>query len=150
MLASKGQADHVVDLLVPAGAQAAGALNTGVQIDRNGRVRHILRHLMTCFKTWLTDADLSRPLVHLVVAGVGFFRHVRQQQLKHHLLRCHGPLAVGLDLHAGGGRPAARGRQHPLAVDLDHAGAAIANGLQAFLEAQVRYLNAFALGYLQE
>jgi hypothetical protein len=50
------------------------------------------------------------------------------------------------DLHAWRRDAAAGRRQHALAVDLDHAGAAVADGFQAFLVAQARDLDAFAVG----
>jgi hypothetical protein len=44
------------------------------------------------------------------------------------------------------GRAAARGREHALAVDLDHARAAVAVGPQAVAVAQVRQIDAVARG----
>ncbi len=55
-------------------------------------------------------------------------RLVADQQLEHHLAREFGALGRGLDLHAGGRLADAGRREHALALDLDHAGAAIAVG----------------------
>ena len=41
---------------------------------------------------------------------------------------------------------AARRGQHAFTLDFNHAGAAVAYGFQALLEAQVRHVDAFALG----
>ena len=71
-------------------------------------------------------------------------RLVGQQQLGHHLARGLGAVGCGLDLHAGRGRADAACRQHALALDLDHADAAIAVRPVAGLGriAQMRQLDA--------
>ena len=51
---------------------------------------------------------------------------VGQQQLGHHAARGLGAVGLGLDLHAGRRRADAARGQHALALDLDHADAAIA------------------------
>jgi hypothetical protein len=56
--AAKGQADDVVDLFVTAGAQAAGALDAGVQVDGDRRVRQSGTACVRCFKT---RRGLRRP-----------------------------------------------------------------------------------------
>ena len=150
VLAAEGQADDVVDLLVAAGAQAARALDAGVEVDGDGRVRQVLRRLRARSEARLVHAELGRPLVDLVVARVVALGHVGLQQLEHQLLRLDGALAVGRDLHALARMAAARRRQHALAVDLDHAGAAVADLLQAGLVAKVRDLDAFAPGDLDD
>ena len=150
VVAAKCQADDIVDLLVATGAHTAGALDACVEMDGDGRVRQVFGNLLACFEAWLADGQLARPLVDFVVARVARLRHVGQQQLEHHLLRLQGALAVGRHLHAGCRCPAARGRQHTLAVDLDHAGAAVADRLHPFPVAKVRYLDAFALRDLDQ
>jgi hypothetical protein len=84
------------------------------------------------------------------VARVVLLGHVGQQQFQHQLLRGDGTLAVGDDLHAGRGIAAAGGGEHALAVDLHHAGAAVAHRFHAFHVAQARNLHAFAVGDLQQ
>ncbi len=150
VLAAEGQADDVVDLLVAAGAQAACALDAGVEVDRDRGVRHVLRRLRARGEARLADAEFFGPLVELVVARVVALGHVGQQQFEHHLLRALHALAGRRDLHAGAGAAAARGRQHALAVDLDHAGAAVADRVEPGLVAKVWDLDAFALGDFDE
>ena len=41
MVTSPGHADHIIDLLFATGPHAPAALNTGVQVDRHGRMRAI-------------------------------------------------------------------------------------------------------------
>ena len=77
-----------------------------------------------------------------LVAGVG---HVRQQHLQHHLLALEGTLAGGLHLHARRSAAAAAGCQGAFALDLDHAGAAVAISPQAVLVAEVRNIDAVPL-----
>src|SRR5262245_46368072 len=76
------------------------------------------------------DADGLGPIPEFgirIVRGVAR-RLVGNQKLHHHLLRGNGAVAFRLHLHADGRRALARGRKHALALDLDHAGAAIAVG----------------------
>ena len=77
------------------------------------------------------------------VAGI---RHIRQQHFHHHLLAFHRALTVGLHVHASGHIAAAAGGEHPLTLDLDHAGAAVAISTQAVFVAKVRNIYAVALG----
>src|SRR5229473_4114148 len=65
-------------------------------------------------------------------------RHVREQQLEHHLLRGQGARRIGRDFHALGREAAARGGERALTLHLDDAGAAIAVGPQCSRVAQVR------------
>src|SRR5207247_1677238 len=76
--------------------------------------------------------------------------HVREQQLEHELLRLAHPFVVGRHLHAGGRRATARRREHPLAADLDNAGAAVADLVEARLVAQARERDAFGVGALDQ
>ena len=50
--AAQGVTDHVVDLLLTAGANATVALDAGVQVDRHGRVRQVGSGLVApqCFE----------------------------------------------------------------------------------------------------
>src|SRR6202011_3196524 len=63
-----------------------------------------------------------------------------------------GAFARGLDLHAGSRLAHARRREHPLALDLDHAGAAIPIGAVTRLRepAEMRDLDALAVGDLPD
>ena len=93
----------------------------------------------------LADAQPGRPVVDLVVARVA-----RPPACPTAAARApcfcdlQRALAVGRDLHAVGRRAAARRRQHALAVDLDHARAAVADLVEAGLVAKARDLDAFA------
>src|SRR4051794_485551 len=53
-------------------------------------------------------------------------RLVRQEQLENELARGFGALRCGRDLHARGRLAHAGGGEHALALDLDHAGPAVA------------------------
>ncbi len=69
-VAAEGQADDVVDLLVAAGAHAARALDAGVEVDGDRRVREVGRDRRARREARLADAELRGPLVELVVARV--------------------------------------------------------------------------------
>ena len=102
-------------------------------------------------KRGLPTFSLRRPFIDLVVAGVFLLRHVGLQQLDHHLLRLAHAFVVGGDLHAVGRRRGSRTRrEHPLAFDLNHAGAAIADRLHALLVAEPRNFDALAIGDLDQ
>ena len=150
LVAAKGQADHVVDLLVAAGAHAARALDARRQVDRHRRVREIGCDCRARREARLADAEPRRPLVDFVVARVLGLRHVRQQQLEDELLRLERALAVGRDLHSRARRAAARWRQHALACDLDHARAAVADLVEAGLVAKARDRDSFGVGDLDQ
>ena len=77
---------------------------------------------------------------------------VTDQEFEHQLPRRLGALARGLHLHPRCRPPDAGGRQHPLALDLNHAGAAIAVGAVARLwqPAEMRDLDAVALRHLPD
>ena len=105
--AAEGVADDVVDLFFAAGAHAAAALDAGVEVHRDGRVRDVLDGLMPGAKRGLPTESRLRPAIELGVERVGRLRHVREQQLEHHLLAGHRAWAVGRDLHAFGGIAAA-------------------------------------------
>ena len=154
--AAQGVADHVVDLLLTAGAHAALALDAGVQVDCHGRVRQVCGRLVAaqCFELGPHfHIEASGPVAEFAmllrfvllipfVAGIG---HVRQQHFQHHLLALERPLAGGLHLHARRGAAAAARGQSAFALDLDHTGAAIAVGAQAVFVAKVRNVDAVPL-----
>ena len=82
------------------------------------------------------------PVVELGVERVGRLRHVGQQQLEHHLLAATARALSVVTSMPSVGIAAAGRRQHALALDLDHAGAAVAVGPHAVLVAEVRDLDA--------
>lgn len=150
MIAAMGQPDHVIDLFVAAGAQAARALDAGIQVDGDGRMRGVGGHRRARGEARLAHAQLSRPEVHFVVARVRGLGHVGLQQFEHHLLRAHRAPAVCRDLHAGARRAAARRRQHAFTGDLDHARTAVADRLQSVGMAQAGNLDTQAIGDLDQ
>src|SRR6266699_2346628 len=150
MLAAERVADDVVHLLLAAGAQAPRALDTGVQVHRDRRVRQVGLRLLPRLEARLADFQGFRPMIELGVERVGFLRNVREQELEHHLLAGDRARVVGRHLHPVLGVAAAGRREHALALDLDHAGAAVAVGPHAFLVAEVRDLDAVMPGRLDE
>src|SRR6202035_2619368 len=93
--------------------------------------------------------DLFGPLPEFrirIVRGLAR-RLIGDQKLHHHLLRRHRARARRFHLHADARRALAGGRQHALALDLDHAGAAIAVGpvVRFGRMAQMRNFMALAL-----
>ncbi|MCY1369159.1 hypothetical protein D9M69_561800 [compost metagenome] len=175
MAAPERQPQHVVAPRLAAGAQAARALDAGVEVHRHGRVRCVstppfglslskpgrsvgapfdrLRANGVCGaqgKAARLSAGQPSPVRQLAVVlerrGVG---RVGQQQFQHRFLRRGGARAVGVDHHARLRRAAARGREHAFARHLDHAGAAVAGAAQAVLVAQVRDRDAHALRHFQ-
>ncbi len=101
-------------------------------------------------KARLADLQRLRPAIELGVERVGLLGDVGEQELQHHLLAGHRARVVGRDFHPVLGGAAAGGREHALALDLDHAGAAVAVGAQALLVAEVRNVDAVVLGGLDE
>ena len=107
LIAAVGIADDVVHLDFAAGAHAARALDAGVEVYRDRRVRNIGLRLLSRREPGLADAQALRPAEHLVLARVLLLRHVGEQQLEHHLLRRQRARRVGGDLHAGAREAAA-------------------------------------------
>src|SRR5437660_6671762 len=135
-------ADDVVDLHLAAGAHAARALDAGVEVHRDRRVRNIALWLLASCEPGIADAEALRPLPHLVVERVLLLRHIREQRLEHHLLRAERARRIGGDFHARGREAAAGGGERALALDLDHAGATVAVGALIAAMAQVRNVDA--------
>ncbi len=153
-MAARRHADHVVDLDLAAGPDAQIALDAGIELHRHRRVAAVGYRSRMLRKAALPDIEPVGPLPEARVGVVGGCprRLVADQQLEHHLPREAGALAGGLHLHARGRLAHAGGGEHPLAVDLDHAGAAIAVGAVARLRqpAQMRDLDALAVGDLPD
>ena len=113
-------------------------------------MREVFGRLMPRGEARLADGQLLRPQIELGVERVGRLGNVRQQQLEQHLLAGQRARAVGGDLHPFLGIAAAGRRQHALALDLDHAGAAVAVRPHAFLVAEARDLDAVLLGGFED
>jgi hypothetical protein len=150
VLAAVGVADHVVHLLLSTGAHAARALDAGIEVDRDGGVRNVGFRLLPALESGQAEVHLPRPQLQLVVLRVLPFGHVGKKQLEDHLLRQLGARVVGSDLHSLLRVAAARRRERALALDLDHAGAAVAVGPHAGLVAEVRDLDAVLLRRLDD
>ena len=123
-------ADDVVDLDLAAGAHAQAALDAGIEIDAHRRMAGIGRPTLGGGEAALGDAGGLGPVPEFgvrIVRGLAR-RLVGDQQLHHHFLRGDRTRALGLHLHADRRRALAGGGEHALALDLDHAGAAIAVG----------------------
>ncbi len=147
-MAAAGHADDVVDLHLAAGADAEIAVDAGVEIDRHRHVAAVgLRHLDRLALGEAAGLDLlalgDLPQLGIRIVRVRLIRLIGHQQLGHHAARGRGAVGVGLHLHAGRRRADAACRQHALALDLDHADAAVAVRPIAGLRrvAQVRQLD---------
>jgi hypothetical protein len=137
-VAAVGVADDVVHLNLAASAHAASALDAGVEVDRDRGMGNVRFGLFSCWKSRTSNPELLGPEGHLVLPRVALLRHVGKQELQHHLLRSERARRVGSHLHARGGIAAARRREHALALDFDHAGAAVAVGALVAAVAKMR------------
>ena len=149
-VAAAGIADHVVDLLFTAGAHAPAALDAGVQTHVHRGMRAVFGRLDPRGEAGRVHAQPPGPVLQFGVGTVGDRRCVGQQQLDDHALGRARPRTVRTHRHAGCRRPAARRRKRTLAVDLDHACAAVAIRPVAVLEAQPRNLHPVPVGGLQD
>ncbi len=125
-----GHADHVVDLDLAAGAHAQPALDAGVEIDAHRGMAGVAMPALGRRKTAFGHLDLFGPVPEFRIGIMrgGARRLIGNQKLHHHFLRRDRARARRFHLHADA-RGARAGRcQHALALDLDHAGAAIAVG----------------------
>src|SRR5690606_5771193 len=114
-------ADHVVDLLLAAGAHAASALDAGVELHRDRRMAEVRRGLVARGEARRTDLEHLRPVAQFGVFAPVRLGRIGEQQLDHHPLRGTRAIALRAHLHPGCRGTAARWREHPLAFDLDHA-----------------------------
>src|SRR5262249_35498241 len=141
-------ADDVVDLDLAAGADAQVALDAGVEIDRHRDVAAIGRRHGGSFALGeaaglelLALDDLPQLRIRIARDLDGGL--IGEQELGDHIARRLGAVGLGLDLHAGRRRADAARGEHALALDLDHADAAVAVRAIAGLGriAQVRQLD---------
>src|SRR3954469_25947029 len=129
-VAAIGHADDVVDLDLAAGAHAQAALDAGIKIDAHRRMAGVGRPTLCGGEAALGDPSGFGPVPEFglrIVRGLAR-RLIGDQQLHDHFLRGNSARALGLHLHADRWRALAGRREHTLALDLDHAGAAIAVG----------------------
>ncbi|GBD42222.1 hypothetical protein HRbin39_01611 [bacterium HR39] len=154
-VAAERHADHVVDLHLAAGAHAEIAVDAGIELHHHGRMRAIRRRrVVTGGEAARGDADRPRLLPEAGYGVVGRLPLglVGQQQLEDQLARPPRPLARRAHHHARLGPADAGGGERALALDLHHAGAAVAVGPVARLgqPAQVGDLDALAAGHLPD
>ena len=152
--AAIGHADHVVDLDLAAGPHAQATLDAGVEIDAHRGVADIRAPALGRGEAAFGDAGPLGPVPEFrgrIVRGLAR-RLVGDEQLHHHLAGLLGPLGPGMDLHPDRRLAHARGGEHALALDLDHAGAAIAVGPVVGLRrvAEMRDRGAQALRHLPD
>ena len=150
-VAAAGHADDVVDLHLAAGADAQIALDAGVEIDRHRGVAAVGRRGIAALGKPARGEPLAvddLPQMRLRIGRDVALGLVGEQKLGHHPARRLGAVGLGLDLHAVGRRAEAARGEHALALDLDHADAAIAVRPIAGRRrvAQMRQCDAVALG----
>ena len=154
--AAQAHADDVVDLHLAARAHAGAARDARVEIHGDRRIREVEPRLVMAAAELRAVAvaalDTHRlgpfPEWGLIVGTLLARAHVAREQLEHQLARLRGPLGLRRDLHTGGRLANARRRQHALALDLDHACAAIAvDAVARHVDvAKMRNSGAFPLG----
>src|ERR1700722_13271709 len=98
----------------------------------------------------LAHRQLFGPEVEFRVERIRCLRNVGKKQLEGHLLAEERPFAVGGDLHPFFWKTAAGWRQHTLAFDLNHAGAAVAVRPHAFHITKAGNFDAVLLRGLQD
>ena len=149
-----GHADHVVDLDLAAGADAEITVDAGIEMHRHGGMAEIGRRRRARRKAALRHLHASGPVPkhRIRVVGAIALRLIGEQQLHHHAPRGACPLRSAQDLHVRCRGADARRGEHALALDLDHAGAAVAVGAIARIGriAEMGYLDPLALGDLPD
>ena len=146
-----GETDNIVALLFAAGADTSSALDAGIEVDGDGRVREVggQRRAMRQAIAF-GDAELFGPAEKFGVAVQEGRTCIGHQHLQHQALRVSRPLAGAFDFHALLRLAATGGGQDPLAIDLHHAGAAVAVGAHVVFVAQMGNLHAMPPGGLED
>ena len=156
-----GQTNHIIHLHFPAGPHAQIAVDAGIQIDAHGGVGGVLScgvgRALWQAGFYLGDVNIElidHPPEVTGAIGAVFARGLVGQQQFHHPLARHLGAGRGgaFDHHAGRRFADTTGGQRALALDLNHAGAAVAVGAVArrILEAQVRNTLPCPLGDLPQ
>jgi hypothetical protein len=147
-------ADDVVDLDFATGAHAEIAMDAGIQVHRHCGMAEVGGWVRALRETRAAHVHALRPLPQL---GFGMVRDrplrlIGEQKFHDHAPHGLGTIRRGDHIHAGGRLADAGRRERALAVDLDHAGAAVAIGPIAGLgqPAQVRDVDPLALGNLPD
>ena len=146
--AAERHADHVIDLHLAAGADAEPAIDAGIEIDGHGGMGEIGLDDTVGREAGAVDVLNFRPVPERrhPVGRILARRLIGEQQLHHHAAGLDRALGRRLHHHVGRGLADAGGGEHALALDLDHAGAAIAVGAIARLRqpAEMRDVDALA------
>ena len=132
-MATAGHANDVVNLNFAAGADTEIALDAGIEIDCHRHVATVRCWHFGRFPLRESSGFDLEPCHGLPELGIRIVRNldfglVSDQQLGDHLACGFGAVGLGFDLHARRGIANAACGQHALALDLDHADAAIAIG----------------------
>jgi hypothetical protein len=154
LVAPIGHADHVVDLDLPAGPDAEGAVDASVQVDRYRGVADVRRWRVPGGEAALGEVQVVRPPpeLGLRVVGHGLVRLVGEQELEDQASGVLGFFRGALHHHARRRRAQAGWRQDPLTLDLHHAGPAVAVGsvVRLRLVAEMGDLGALTMGHLPD
>jgi hypothetical protein len=150
----KRHADDVIDLHFAASPHAKPAIDAGVEIDCHGRVREVrLGNAVRGESRGFNALDLGPvPKLGDAIRRLLARRLVGEQKLHDHAASLDCSLGPCLHHHVRGGLANARSGEHPLAFDLDHAGAAVAIGPIARLRqpAKMWDVDSFALRHLPD
>ena len=140
-------------VIVPPNPGTVGALGIALLAVRELQAER-LAPLRAAFADQPAKAESHDPAPELGrgVVALRLWRLIGDEQLEHHLAALACPLACRFHLHAGGRLADAGSGEHALALDLDHAGAAIAVGAVGGLRqpAQVRDRDAQPLRHLPD
>ena len=128
--AAVGHADDVIDLHFPTRPHAQVAVDAGIEVDPHRGVARVRRDHGTAREPALGDVQALRPLPQLRIVLVRDFarRLVGDEHLHHHPARGLRPLGGGTHHQARRHPALARSGEHPLALHLHHARAAVAVG----------------------
>ena len=144
--AAVGHADDVVDLHLAAGPHAQVAVDARVEIDAHRGVARVRGDRGPAREPTLGHVHALGPLPQprLVLVRDLARRLIGDEHLHHHPARGLRPLGGGVHHHARRRPALARCGEHPLALHLHHARAAVAVGPVAGLVrvAQMRYVGA--------
>ena len=127
VVAAQREADHVVDLHLAARAHAPRALDAGIEVD--GHRRDARRPARAARRAANPGGPRPSACFHGPAresVAVELLGNIGEQQLERPSSARSRRARCCRDLHARRGGSAAGRRQHPLALDLDHAGAAVA------------------------
>ncbi len=126
--AAVSHADHVVHLHLAAGAHTQATVDAGVEVHAHGHVTVVGGRCLLGGEAAFGQPDSVGPPPEdrLAVMRPLPWRLVSQQQFEHAAAGLRRPVALAVDHHAVAWLAQAGRRQNALALDLHHAGAAVA------------------------